>query len=138
MASGIVVRSIAPFLKNKAEDPAVVVVDEKGRYVISLLSGHLGGANKLAEDIAKIIGAKPVITTATDVNNLPCIEDIAEKFHLAIEDVKKIKVVNSAIVNGRNAVIVDENIKRLSAIKKFAKRGLRYYKSISQARKNKI
>ena len=138
MAAGIVVRVIAPLLKGKTEDPAVVVIDEKGNYAISLLSGHLGGANKLAEDIAKIIGAKPVITTATDVNNLPCIEDIAEKFHLAIEDVKKIKVVNSAIVNGRTVVIVDENIKRLSAIKKFAKKGFRYYKSVSQVRKNKI
>jgi len=53
MASGIVVRSIAPFLKNKAEDPAVVVMDEKGRYVISLLSGHLGGANNLAKRYCK-------------------------------------------------------------------------------------
>ena len=138
MAAGIVVRTIAPLLKSKAEDPAVVVMDEKGEYVISLVSGHLGGANKLAEGIAKIIGAKPIITTATDVNNLLCIEDIAEKFHLEIEDVKKIKVINSAIVNGRNAVIVDENIKRISAIKKFAKRGFRYYKSVSQAKKNKI
>lgn len=138
MASGIVVRTIAPLLKSKAEDPAVVVIDEKGNYAISLLSGHLGGANKLAEDTAKIIGAKPVITTATDVNNLPCLEGIAEKFNLAIEDVKKIKVVNSAIVNGRIAVIVDENIKRLSAIKKFAKKGFRYYKSVSQVRKSKI
>ena len=119
MASGIVVRSIAPFLKNKAEDPAVVVMDEKGRYVISLLSGHLGGANNLAKSIARIIGAKPVITTATDVNNLPCIEDIAKKFNLAIEDFKKIKMVNSAIVSGRPVAFVDEDAKRLKAIKRF-------------------
>ena len=138
MAAGIVVRTIAPLLKSKAEDPAVVVIDEKGKYAISLLSGHLGGANKLAEDIAKTIGAKPVITTATDVNNLPCIEDIAEKFHLAIEDVKKIKVINSAIVNGRRIAFVDENAKRLSAIKKFSEKCFRYHKYVSQAKKNKI
>ena len=142
MASGIVVRSIAPFLKNKAEDPAVVVVDEKGRYVISLLSGHLGGANNLAKDIAKIIGAKPVITTATDVNNLPCIEDIAEKFNLAIEDFKKIKMVNSAIVSGRPVAFVDEDAKRLKAVKKEVGGGrwkvdLKFYKSIQQTRRCK-
>ena len=142
MASGIVVRSIAPFLKNKAEDPAVVVVDEKGRYVISLLSGHLGGANNLAKDIAKIIGAKPVITTATDVNNLPCIEDIAEKFHLVIDDIKKIKTVNAAFVNSGRVIFVDEDAKRLKAIKGEVgggKRGvdLKFYKSIPQTRRCK-
>ncbi len=134
MAAGIVVRTIAPLLKNKAEDPAVVVMDEKGRYVISLLSGHLGGANDLAKRIAKMVGAEPVITTATDVNNLPCIEDIAEKFHLAIEDVKKIKTVNSAIVNSRLVAFVDEDAKRREAIKRVAGcKIFRFYKSIPQA-----
>lgn len=142
MASGIVVRSIAPFLKNKAEDPAVVVMDEKGRYVISLLSGHLGGANKLAKDIAKIIGAKPVVTTATDVNNLPCIEDIAKKFNLAIEDLKKIKMVNSAIVEGRPVAFVDEDAKRLKAINgkvggRKQKTGFKFYKFIPKAKRFK-
>src|SRR3989304_5967611 len=117
MASGIVVRSIAPFLKNKAEDPAVVVMDEKGRYVISLLSGHLGGANKLAKDIA-------------------------EKFHLVIDDIKKIKTVNAAFVNSGRVIFVDEDAKRLKAIKGevgCGKRGvdLKFYKSIPQTRRCK-
>ena len=64
MAAGIVVRSIAPLCKNKKKDPCVVVLDEKGEFVISLLSGHLGGGNALAREIARIIGGKPVITTA--------------------------------------------------------------------------
>lgn len=139
MATGIVVRTIALLLKNKAEDPAVVVMDEKGKYVISLLSGHLGGANNLAKDIAKVIGAKPVITTATDVNGLPCIEDIAGKFHLTIEDIRKIKAINSAIVNGRPVAFIDEDEKRLKAIKRAVgdgrrEAGLKFYKSISQAK----
>ena len=141
MATGIVVRTIAPLLKNKAEDPAVVILDEKGKYVISLLSGHLGGANNLAKEIAKMVGAEPVITTATDVNNLPCIEDIAEKFNLAVEDFKKIKVVNSAIVNGRLVAFVDEDVKRREAIKGFIgsrSQGFKFYKSAAQALKNKI
>ena len=140
MATGIVVRTIAPLLKNKSEAPAIVVMDEKGKYVISLLAGHLGGANELAKEIAKLTGAAPVITTATDVNNLPCIEDIAERFHLAIEDVKKIKAVNSAIVNGRPVAIVDADDKRLKAIKRDVggrrgKVGFKFYKSISQAKR---
>ncbi|MBI3755177.1 MAG: cobalt-precorrin 5A hydrolase [Deltaproteobacteria bacterium] len=138
MAAGIVVRTIAPLLKNKAKDPAIVVMDEKGKYVISLLSGHLGGANNLAKDIAKTIGATPVITTATDVNNLPCIEDIAERFNLAIEDVKKIKSVNSAIVNGRVIAFIDEDAKRLQAIREFVDsriKGLKFYKYAAQTKR---
>ncbi len=66
MATGIVVRTIAPHLKEKASDPAIVVMDESGNSVISLVSGHLGGANRLASYISKMIGAKPIITTASD------------------------------------------------------------------------
>ncbi|MBI5683157.1 MAG: cobalt-precorrin 5A hydrolase [Deltaproteobacteria bacterium] len=140
MAAGIVVRTIAPLLKGKEKDPAVVVMDEKGRYVISLLSGHLGRANALAKMIAKIISAEPVITTATDVNNLPCIEDIAERFNLVIEDVKKIKVINSAIVNGRKTAFVDNNAKRLKTIKRFVGsrvQRFKFCKSVAQAQKFK-
>jgi len=117
-ATGIAVRAIAPHLLGKHLDPAVVVADEAGRFVISLISGHLGGANRLATGIAAIIGATPVITTATDVMGLPCVEDIAERFSCGIEDIRKIKRVNSAIVNGGKVLIVDKRPERLKAIKK--------------------
>ncbi len=117
-AAGIAVRTIAPFLKNKASDPAVVVIDDSGKFVVSLLSGHLGGANSLAIRIAALINAIPVVTTATDSRGLPCVEDIAGRFGLGIEDFKKIKKINSAILDNGKVLIVDRNRARLALMKK--------------------
>ncbi len=111
-ATGIAIRSVAPLLKGKHLDPAVVVVDERGRFSISLLSGHMGGANRLAAAVAKAIGATPVITTATDIWGLPSAEDLAESFSLVIEDPKKIKAVNSAILGAAKVFVADGNLAR--------------------------
>lgn len=74
MASGIVVRHIAPFLQDKYQDPAVLVLDERGQFVISLLSGHMGGANALARQVANLTGGQAVITTASDVLGLTALD----------------------------------------------------------------
>jgi cobalt-precorrin 5A hydrolase len=105
MATGIVVRSLAGHIRDKRADPAVVVLDEKGEHVISLLSGHVGKANRLAREIASRIGARPVITTSTDVQGLPCVEDLAEAGRLKIEDFSKVKAVNAAIANGEQVAV---------------------------------
>ncbi len=84
MATGIVVRHIAPLLRHKAEDPAVVVLDELGRFVISLVSGHLGGANRLAQRIAEITDGQAVISTASDVQGQPALDLIAQEAGLEI------------------------------------------------------
>jgi cobalt-precorrin 5A hydrolase len=121
-AVAVAVRTIAPFLKGKHKDPPVVVIDELGRFAVSVISGHLGGANELSKTIAGLIGATPVITTATDLHGLPCIEDIAKRFSFEIEDVKRIKQVNSAILRwagkGARVKVVDRNPARLNALKK--------------------
>lgn len=123
-AAGIAVRTCAPFLKGKHLDPAVVVMDESGRFVISLISGHLGGANELAKAIADIYGATPVITTATDGAGLPCIEDLATRFNLAIDDVRKIKLVNTAILNGARVFVIDADApRRRRAVEAFGPSG---------------
>jgi cobalt-precorrin 5A hydrolase len=94
MATGIVVRVIADHINHKTTDPAVVVVDDASRFAISLLSGHIGGANELAITVSNIINGIPVITTATDVNHLPAIDIIAKKNNLIIENTNFIKTVN--------------------------------------------
>lgn len=116
-ATGIAVRMVAPHLKGKHLDPAVVVMDDGGRFVISLLSGHLGGANELARELAVIYGAEPVITTATDSAGLACAEDISKAFSLVIQDPKKIKRVNSAILKGAVVLVIDADRARLKAIR---------------------
>ncbi len=100
MSTGIVVRMIAPLIRNKTEDPAVLVADESGQYVISLLSGHIGGANALALKVAEMIQADPVITTATDVNRLPAVDVLAREKNLYIENFSAIKTVSMAMLSG--------------------------------------
>lgn len=116
-ASGIAVRAIAPLLKGKHLDPAIVLMDEKARFVVSLLSGHMGGANRLTKELASFFKATPVITTATDISDLPSIEDICEKFALNIENPEAIKRINSAILEGEKVVIVDIDPRRRKRIK---------------------
>ena len=99
-ACGIAVRAVAPFVKSKISDPAVVVVDELGHFAISLLSGHLGGANDLTRRVAAVIGAEPVITTATDINSVFAIDEWARYQDCVIFDPEKIKDISSRLLNG--------------------------------------
>jgi cobalt-precorrin 5A hydrolase len=106
-ATGIVVRTIAPLLKSKEKDPAVVVLDQDGRYVISLLSGHLGGANEMAEMVARSIGGQAVITTATDSAGLPSFDLLAKKRGMTIVNLSGVKHVNMALLTGEPVQILD-------------------------------
>lgn len=107
MSSGIVVRMIAPLIKDKTRDPAVLVVDEMGRHVISLLSGHIGGANRLTTEVAGLIGADPVITTATDLHGVPAVDVLATEKKLRIENPGAIKYVSQAVISGESIVVHD-------------------------------
>lgn len=82
-ACGIAVRSIAPYVASKKSDPAVLVIDECGKFVISLLSGHLGGANELTLEVAELLGAVPVVTTATDLHHRFAVDVFAKR--IAVE-----------------------------------------------------
>lgn len=109
MATGIVVRTIALLLRSKASDPAVVVMDDAGTFAISLLSGHLGGANELAERCAFITGARPVITTATDVNELPSFDMLAKEQGWLIDDLSSVKTLNRLLLDGEEIAVVDHS-----------------------------
>lgn len=100
MATGIVVRTIAPIIKSKLEDPAVLVMDERGQNVISLLSGHIGGGNRLAIELAEKLEANPVITTSSDVNHSLAVDIFALLHDLGIENMLDAKDVTALIVNG--------------------------------------
>lgn len=106
MASGILIRSIAPLVESKISDPAVLNIDDNGNFVISTLSGHLGGANRLTEKIAGLIDATPVITTSTDVNNKMGIDVMAKDLYLLIDKTEEILFFNKAILDGREISLV--------------------------------
>ncbi len=116
MATGIVVRSLVDLLRHKSDDPAVLVMDETGRHVISLLSGHLGGANDLARRIAKVLGSAPVITTATDLRGVPAIDLIARERGLAIENHDAIRLISSALLRRDPVAVHDPHGCRGSAL----------------------
>ena len=100
-AVGIAVRAIAPHCKSKAQDPAVVVLDECGHFAVPILSGHLGGANDLARALAAVCGAVPVITTATDANGVFAVDEWAKRQNCAVLEPERIKLVSGALLAGK-------------------------------------
>jgi cobalt-precorrin 5A hydrolase len=107
MATGIVVRLIAPHLVDKEHDPAVVVMDDAGKFAISLLSGHLGGANELARKCAFLTGSREVITTATDANCLPSFDMLAKEEGWVIDDISRVKTLNALLLDKEEIAVVD-------------------------------
>ena len=104
-AAGIAVRAIASHVRHKTVDPAVVVVDEAGRFAVSLLSGHLGGANGLARRIAALCGAVPVITTATDARGLFAVDEWAKRQNCRVQNPEAILRVSAKVLAGGTAGI---------------------------------
>ena len=100
-AAGIAVRAAAPYLKNKTEDPAVLVIDETGHYVIPLLSGHLGGANALAREVAAVTGGEAVITTATDLHCVFAVDLWAKCQNMCVRQPERIKSVSAKVLAGQ-------------------------------------
>jgi cobalt-precorrin 5A hydrolase len=109
---GAVVRMIAPLLKDKKTDPGVVVIDDKGEHVISVLSGHLGGANELTKEVAAAIGARPVITTASDVQKTIPVDLFGWRFGWQWESADKLTPVSAAVVNEEKVAVVQDSGER--------------------------
>ena len=106
-ATDIVVRSIAPLLQSKGSDPAVVVCDQNGENVISLLSGHLGGANDLARRLAAHLGGRAVVTTATDTAGAPAIDTLAAARGCVVADTSRLAAVNAVLAEGGTVAVHD-------------------------------
>jgi len=112
MASGIVIRKIAGLIGTKDKDPAVLLIDEGKHFVISLLSGHLGGANELTYLLAGTLKLIPVITTSSDVTGKIAVDTISQKLNAELEDLKSAKDVTSLIVNGQRVnILLPKNVK---------------------------
>jgi cobalt-precorrin 5A hydrolase len=105
---GAVIRLIAPHLKDKKTDPAVIVIDDKTNFVISVLSGHIGGANELTEEIAEKLGALPVITTAADVNKTIAVDLVGREFNWKIDDDSTVTKISAHMVNEEPIGILQE------------------------------
>jgi len=106
---GAVVRLIAPYLKSKDEDPGIIVVDDAGQFVIPVLSGHVGGANAWSERVAALIGATPVVTTASDVGKTIPVDILGRELGWKVEAPKiNITRVSAHVVNGEPIAVVEE------------------------------
>jgi cobalt-precorrin 5A hydrolase len=109
-ATGIVVRTLAPLIHDKLADPAVVVIDEQGKHVISLLSGHVGGANQLTLKLASLLDADPVITTATDVNQVAALDNLAQQINADVVDYRRsVKLINQMLVSGKRVGVYQQD-----------------------------
>jgi len=100
-AAGIAVRAIAPFVSNKASDAAVICIDEGGENIIPLLSGHIGGANRVARELAKELGGRAIITTATDLSGVFAVDDWAARSNCVVANVSVIKDISAALLDGK-------------------------------------
>nr|WP_300005461.1 cobalt-precorrin 5A hydrolase [Tissierella sp.] len=108
-ATGIAIRLINPYIDHKTKDPAVIVIDDLGRYVISMLSGHIGGANFLAEALAQQINALPIITTASDGRGIESLDLFAKNNNYFIEDMNSITPLAAMMVNGKRIGFFSED-----------------------------
>lgn len=106
---GAVIRMIAPLLEDKKKDPGIVVIDDKGEHVISVLSGHLGGANELTREVAAAIGARPVVTTASDVQKTIAVDLFGRRFGWTWESAEKLTPVSASVVNEERVAVVQES-----------------------------
>lgn len=109
MASGIVMRELAPLLKSKHSDPGVVVLDEAGNYAVSLLGGHKGGANQLARQVAALLGGQAVLTTSSDVQQLPALDLLGQEWGWRIERSAHLTAASAALVNGDEIGVLQES-----------------------------
>lgn len=107
-ATGIAVRMISTFIEHKTKDPAVIVIDDLGKFAISLLSGHIGGANEIAQWIGEKIGAIPVITTASDNRGIDSIDIYAKRNNYYIENINSVTKLTSMMVNGKRVGLYTE------------------------------
>ena len=101
-AAGIAVRAIAPYIKDKTTDPAVIFIDEQGRFAVSLLSGHIGKANDLALEVAMSVGATPVVSTATDINLRFAVDSFAVANNLYISSMKAAKAISAELLDNKS------------------------------------
>ncbi|NCC26187.1 MAG: cobalamin biosynthesis protein CbiG [Deltaproteobacteria bacterium] len=115
-AAGIAMRAVAPHLGSKATDPAVVVCDQRGKHVVSLLSGHLGGGNDLARKVAKITNGRAVITTASDVEGVPALDVLARDLGLFVADGVKMRAAQAVLAEGGRLRVFDPEGILLTAV----------------------
>lgn len=108
-ATGICIRAIAPHLRDKTVDPAIISLDERANFVIPLIAGHIGGANELSRHLAEAVGATACVTTATDVNGLFAVDEWAARNNIVLGNMKAAKAVATALVNGEEVGLVTDD-----------------------------